>query len=298
MKMLTVTVTEQDTGKTVQDVLRRTFSVSESYMRRLKRRKGSLHLNGAPVYTTARVRAGDTVSFDPADETPPDIAPIPYPLSIVYEDEWLIVLNKPANLSVHPARDPNEPTVENALAAYFTGRDGPHPVSRLDKGTTGLLTVAKSGYIHARMKAIQHAGGFQKTYLAIVEGVPACSRTVIDAPIGPLPGSTYQRCVREDGAEARSVCELLRSQNGRSLVRLTPFTGRTHQLRVHMAHIGHPLVGDWLYGSRSERIDRPALHAASLTFVHPITGETLSLSAPLPKDMERLLSEASYDASF
>ncbi|MBQ1632146.1 MAG: RluA family pseudouridine synthase [Clostridia bacterium] len=289
MDMLRHTVTTEQQGRTVEDVLQDTYDVSETYLKRLKRRCGSLLLNGVPVYNTARVTAGDMVSFDPADEAPLPIRPIPYPLSIAYEDAWLIVLDKPANMSVHPARDPEEPTVENALAAYFTGRDNSHPVSRLDKGTTGLLSVAKSGYIHARMKTIQHAGAFQKTYLAITEGTPARCRIEINAPIGPLPGSTYQRCVRADGAEARSLMEVLTSKNGRSLVRLTPFTGRTHQLRVHMAHIGHPLVGDWLYGERSTLIDRPALHASELTFLHPITGERIQLCAPLPEDMQRLL---------
>lgn len=289
MDLLHLTVTTEQQGRTVETVLRDGYDVSESYLKRLKRRPGSLLLNGVPVYTTARVSAGDTVSFDPADEAPPQIAPIPFPLSVVYEDAWLIVLDKPANMSVHPSRDPKEPTVENALAAYFSGRDGSHPVSRLDKGTTGLLTVAKSGYIHARMKSLQHAGAFQKTYLAIVEGTPEQDRITVEAPIGPLPDSTYQRCVREDGAEALSLCELLASNGERSLVRLTPFTGRTHQLRVHMAHIGHPLVGDWLYGSRSALIDRPALHAAELSFTHPVTGEILRLASPLPEDMKKLL---------
>ena len=293
MKMLSITVTEQNTGKAVQDVLREAFGVSESYLRRLKRRKGSLLKNGEPVYTTEKTRAGDVVSFDPADPVKLPIRPIPHQLSIVYEDEWLLVLNKPANLSVHPARDPDEPTVENALAAYLTGTDNPHPVSRLDKGTTGLLTVAKSGYVHARMKEIQHAGAFQKTYLAIVTGVPTRERFTVDAPIGLQPGSTYRHCVRSDGAAAASVCEVLEAKDGLSLVRLTPCTGRTHQLRVHMAYAGYPLLGDWLYGERSERIDRPALHAAGLAFTHPVTGEEITLSAPLPKDMERLISGSS-----
>ncbi len=290
MKMLTHTIEAQEAGRTVQDVLQDAYAVSESYLRRLKRRRGALLLNGEPVYTTARTATGDVVAFDPADPERLPIAPIPYPIQIVYEDEWLAVLSKPADLAVHPARDPKEPTVENALAALWTERENPHPVSRLDKGTTGLMTVAKSGYIHARMKAIQHAGLFQKTYLGIVEGVPERERIVIDAPIGPLPDSTYQRCVRTDGAEARSFLEALKTENGMTLERLVPVTGRTHQLRVHTAYIGHPLVGDWLYGTRSDRIDRPALHAAALTFVHPITGETLTFSAPLPEDMRLIMS--------
>ena len=288
MKMLELAIIKQDENRRVEDVLFSAFGVSESYLRRLKRRHGALLLNGEPVYTTHRVQAGDVVSFDPGDPEKLPIKPIPFPLSIVYEDEWLLALDKPANVSVHPARDPDEPTVENALAAYLSGTDNPHPVSRLDKGTTGLMTVAKSGYVHARMKTVQHAGAFQKTYLAIALGVPKERRFLIDAPIGPLPGSTYQRCVRSDGAEATSVCEVLESKDGLSLVRLMPLTGRTHQLRVHMAYAGHPLFGDWLYGSRSEAIDRPELHAEKLTFTHQVTGERITLTSPLPADMVRL----------
>ena len=290
--MLKVTIGESEAGREAGDLLRDVFAVSESYLRRLKRRRGALLLNGEPVYTTRRVQTGDVVSFDPADPEKLPIAPIPFPIPIVYEDEWLAVIDKPANFAVHPARDPNEPTVENALAAVWTGRDNPHPVTRLDKGTTGLMTVAKSGYVHARMKLLQQDGRFQKTYLAIVLGVPQEPRFVIDAPIGPLPGSTYQRCVRADGAEAKSLCETLASDGERTLVRLTPFTGRTHQLRVHMAYIGHPLLGDWLYGTRSDLIDRPALHAETLRFPHPITGETLDLTSPTPREMLRLIPNA------
>ena len=289
MNMLFVTVTTEQENLRVQDVLHDVYDVSASYLSKLKRRPGALTLNGEPVYTTAKVHPGDTVAFDPGDPEKLSIHPIPYPLSIVREDEWLLVLDKPANMSVHPARDPDEPTVENALAAYFTGTDNPHPVSRLDKGTTGLLTVAKSGYVHARMKTIQHEGRFQKTYLALVTGIPTEARFTIDAPIGPEPGSTYRQCVRSDGAEAKSECEVLKRGDGLSLVRLTPYTGRTHQLRVHMAYAGYPLLGDWLYGTRSDLIDRPALHAAALTFTHPITGKEITLSAPLPLDMARLL---------
>ncbi len=287
MNMLEHLIRTEEAGRAVGDVLRERFGVSESYLRRLKRRKGALLLNGEPVYTTRCVKTGDVVSFDPADPDKLPIPPIPFPIPVVYEDEWLTVLDKPANLSVHPARDPNEPTVENALAALWTGRDNPHPATRLDKGTTGLMTVAKSGYVHARMKALQHEGRFHKTYLAIVTGVPEQDRFTIEAPIGPLPGSTYQRCVRSDGTEAKSLCETLETNGEITLVRLTPFSGRTHQLRVHMAYAGHPLLGDWLYGTRSDVIDRPALHAALLTFSHPITGEPLTLRAPLPEDMKR-----------
>ncbi len=289
MKFLSCTVTEREDNKTVAAILKDRFAVSESYLRRLKRRPGALLKNGAPVYTTALAHAEDTVAFDPADEGRLPIRPMAMPLSIVYEDEWLIVLNKPNGVPVHPSRDPNEPSVENALAAYLCGTDNAHPVSRLDKGTTGLLTVAKSGYVHARMKTVQHEGGFLKTYLAIAEGEIEKERIEIDAPIGFSDGSSYVHTVRADGQPAKSLCERVQVRNGRTLVRLLPYTGRTHQLRIHMAHIGHPLTGDWLYGTRSELIARPALHAAALRFPHPITGETIDLSAPLPEDMQRVM---------
>ncbi len=139
------------------------------------------------------------------------------------------------------------------------------------------------------MKTIQHEGRFQKTYLALVDGVPTETRFTIDAPIGYAEGSRLVHTVRSDGQAAKSECEVIKTFGGMSLVRLIPHTGRTHQLRVHMAYAGYPLLGDWLYGERSKLIDRPALHAAELSFAHPITGEEIKLSAPLPEDMARLL---------
>lgn len=292
MQMLTVSVTAEYENRTVAAVLRERFGVSETYLRRLKLRSGAVCLNGMPVYVVARVHAGDTVSFDPSDGERYPIRPIPHPLSIVYEDEWLIVIDKPKQFSVHPSRDPEEPTVENALAAHFDGFENPHPVSRLDKGTTGLMAVAKSGYIHARMKAQQANGDYQKRYLAILSGVPKQSHFIIDAPIGPLEGSTYRRTVRADGAPAKSECYVLSVQNGLTICALIPHTGRTHQLRVHMAYAGFPLLGDWLYGNRSDAVGRPMLHAAQLRFLHPITGEPILLNAPIPDDFLRYFPSA------
>ena len=282
--MLTLTVEPAYDGATVETVLRTAFLVSESYQRRLKRRKGSVLLNRSPVYLTAQVHQGDVLSFDPSDPENLPVRPIPFPLDLVYEDEWLVVVNKPNGLSVHPARDPEEPTVENALAAHFSGTDNPHPVSRLDRGTTGLMAVAKSGYIHARMKLQQANGDFRKTYLAILDGIPKTPQFFIDSPIGPLPGSTYQRTVRPDGAPSKSECMLISESVNTALVRLIPHTGRTHQLRVHMAYAGTPILGDWLYGKRCEAIDRPLLHAHTLAFTHPITQEPMQFTAPMPDD--------------
>ena len=284
MQFLTLTVSTAYEGRTVASVLKAAFYVSDTYLRRLKTRPGSVCLNGAPVYVVERVHAGDTVSFDPSDGARYVLKPIPHPLATVYSDAYLTVIDKPKNLSVHPARDPDEPTVENALRAVYADDENPHPVSRLDKGTTGLMAIAKSGYIHACMKLQQADGRYQKRYAAILCGVPQRSHFFVDAPIGPKSGSTYEREVRSDGAPALSECTVLAVRDGLSLCTLVPHTGRTHQLRVHMAYAGFPLLGDWLYGTRTDAVDRPLLHAQLLCFEHPVTHERLSLSAPLPDD--------------
>ena len=295
MRTVTITIEPAFAGAKVKDVLSKRLLVSDALCSRLKRRPNAILLNDKPAYVTHPVQTGDVLIVALGDiEKDPRIVPMAVPLSIVYEDEDLLVIDKPAGLSVHPARDPNEVTLENALAAYLGARENPHPVSRLDKGTTGLLTVAKSGWAHSFMKTLQHSGGMQKTYLAITAGVPSPFAGVIDAPIGPFPGSTYQRAVLDTGAPSRSSYEVLQARDGLALVRLTPHTGRTHQLRVHMAHIGCPLLGDWLYGTRDPRIDRPALHAAALTFIHPLTGKRIDLVAPLPEDFLRVGADLNF----
>ena len=165
-----------------------------------------------------------------------------------------------------------------------------HSVNRLDKGTTGLMVVAKSGYVHDLLRRALHTPRFYREYRGICVGCPEPEAGTIDAPIGRDPDSVVGRMVRPDGAPAVSEYRVLRQGNGRSLVQLVPKTGRTHQLRLHMAYLGCPLVGDWLYGEEvPEVIARPALHACRLELVHPVTGEMLHLEAPLPEDMASLL---------
>ena len=285
-----LTVTKVQAGRTVGSLLKNELRLSGARISRLKRRENGILLSGAPAYTTARVKEGDTLDADVSD--PPDAyrpAPVAYPLSIVYEDDALLVLDKPAGLPVHAStRAPGCVTLENALAAYLPGDCGMHPVSRLDKGTTGLMTISKTGYVHELLRRIQGTDDFIKTYLALCAGAPVPASGVIDAPLGYAPGSRYKMAVIDEGARAVTAYETLWAQGGLSLVACTPRTGRTHQIRVHMAHIGCPLIGDWLYGAEDTRISRPALHAAALTLVHPLTGETLRLHAPLPPDMAAL----------
>lgn len=174
--------------------------------------------------------------------------------------------------------------------AYLGPSAAIHPVNRLDRGTTGLMVVAKSGYIHDQLRRRLHSGDFFRSYLAICVGAPEPPQGTIALPIGRAPGSAIRRQIDPAGQSARTDYRLLRVRSGLSLVALMPWTGRTHQIRVHMAAIGCPLAGDWLYGTEDcGLIPRPALHAVRLALTHPVTGEHLSFTAPLPGDMKLLL---------
>lgn len=278
-------------GRSVESLLAAEMEMSASYITRLKRREGGILLNDAPVYTNVRVQAGDrllaAISDGPMPQRP---VPMAYPLTIVYEDADILVINKPAGLAVHAStRAPGELTLENALACYLPADCGMHPVSRLDKGTTGLMTIAKSGYVHELLRRRQHSPAFAKTYLAISVNAPQPPGGRIDAPLGYAPGSRYQMAVTGGGAPSVTDYETLGTENGLTLLRVWPQTGRTHQIRVHLAFIGCALLGDWLYGAEDARIARPALHAHTLCLEQPLTGERLQLMAPLPPDMAALM---------
>lgn len=290
MGTLIYRATEDDAGKRVETILLGPMEVSHGLLSRLKRRERGICVNGQRVYATYELQAGDLIAADVGDHEPPrHLEPVEMDLSVVYEDEDLLVLDKSANVPVHPTKDPKERNLEQGLLFYLPAGVYPHFVSRLDKGTTGLMLVAKSGYIHERMKRRLHTESFYREYLAVAEGIVEPASGTVDAPIGLVEGSTYRHCVRADGAESITAYETLAVSNGRTLLALRPKTGRTHQLRVHMTHLGFPLVGDWLYGTRSNEIDRPALHSCRLIFVHPVTGQPIELESPLPADMKRLL---------
>ncbi len=291
MRLITYRARAQDAGKKVEAVLQGPMQISRALLSRLKRRENGICVNGQRVYATYVLQKGDIITADVGDREPPRrLAPVEMELSIVYEDEDLLVLDKPAHVPVHPTRDPTETNLEQGLLSYLTGGTYPHFVSRLDKGTTGLMLVAKSGYAHELMKRRQHTDALYREYLAVAEGTVTPASGTVDAPIGLADGSSYRHCVRPDGVRSLTVYETLSTDNGRTLLRLLPKTGRTHQLRVHMASLGYPLTGDWLYGTPSGAIDRPALHSSFLAFVHPLTGERVECTSPLPSDMQALLT--------
>ena len=293
MRILTHTVLPEEGGRMVKGILRGSLQLSYPLLKSLKWRENAILLNGQSVHVNAIVHAGDVVSVALSERTPREdlycentAAP-----NIVYEDEDLLVLNKPAGVAMHPkADDAAAPSLAAMLTGYLGEGSVPHFVSRLDKGTSGLLIAAKSGYVHDRLRRALHSSELRREYRAVAVGLvtPPCG--VINAPIGRADGSIIHRCVREDGLVSRTEYEVLQTTERFTLLRLRPETGRTHQLRVHMAYLGHPLAGDWLYGTEDKNlIARPALHSYELWFTQPITGQELHFTAPIPQDMQRLL---------
>ena len=286
-------IAPEEDGATVRHILRAKLHFSSHAISRLTRVENGILVNGRHARTTFLLHAGDVLQVDSGDHRVPKVEVVPgnWPLPVVYEDGPLLVVNQPAGMTAHASNFlPDTPTVAGALA-WERGTDFVfHSVNRLDKGTTGLMVVAKSGYIHDRLRRALHSRHFYREYRAVCVGCPDPLRGTIDAPIGRDEASVIARTVRPDGQEAVSHYEVLSQKEGLSLLRLIPETGRTHQLRVHMAHIGCPLAGDWLYGTEDkDLIPRPALHSCALTLTHPVTGEELHLTAPLPEDMHKLI---------
>ena len=291
MRERSMTIDPAEQGRTVLSLLRREFACSDAHISRLKRRETGIRLNGARCYVTARVNARDELTIEIGDLPDGHIVPMAYPLNVVFEDEDLLAIDKPAGIAVHQStRDPEELTLENAVCHYLGGKISPHHVSRLDRGTSGLIAFAKSGYVHERLRRQMHTEEYRRTYLGIAVGRVAPSSGTIELPIGMAEGSTYQRAIRVDGQRAKTLYETLAANEEFTLLRLIPETGRTHQLRLHLSAIGYPLAGDWLYGAEDRAlIARPALHSYELSLTHPITGETLQFTSTLPEDMRRLI---------
>ena len=293
MRILTYTVTPEEDGRMVKGILRGNLQLSYTLLKSLKWRENAILLNGQSVHVNAIVHAGDVVSVALSERTPREdlyCANAAKP-DIVYEDDDLLVLNKPAGVAMHPkSGDASAPSLAAMLTSYLGEGSVPHFVSRLDKGTSGLLIAAKSGYVHDRLRRALHSSDLRREYRAVAVGRVEPPYGVIDAPIGRAEGSIIRRCVRTDGLPSLTEYETLQVNDRFTLLRLRPQTGRTHQLRVHMAYLGHPLAGDWLYGTEDKTlIARPALHSYELWFTQPVTGLELHFTAPIPQDMQRLM---------
>ena len=295
-----------DTATTHDGVLVRSFlrqcAVSTDLARAVKFRGGGFFADGAPVLANRRIYPGQVLSF----ALPPEgdgVTPQPeIPVNVVYEDAFAVVLEKPPQLAVHPTLNYPGGTLANGYAAWAA--DHGHspvfrPVNRIDKDTSGLVLAAKNAYAAPLL-----AGGVTKLYYAIAQGALPLGEGAIDAPIGRRGDSIIGRCVTPEGKPSRTEYTIIKEENGLSLAACVPVTGRTHQIRVHFASIGHPLAGDDLYGGSRERIARQALHCARQSFAVPVYTplpdgirvemplqlRTVTVESPLPPDMEALFS--------
>ena len=288
MEKLELTVAPAQAGRTVGSLLRRELCMAEGLISSVKFRENGILVNGKQARVTERVAAGDVIAVRVADTGRNEAAPLDLPVPILWEDDALAVLDKPAGVGIYGEGTPN-------IAGFLAYKWGKfiefHPVNRLDVGTTGLMVAAKDGYTHDRLRRLLHTDGFRREYLAVAEGVVTPKAGTIALPITRAPAEGTRRAVDPDGLPSRTDYEVLAVHDGRTLLRLRLHTGRTHQIRVHMAAVGHPLVGDALYGAPSPDIARPALHSHRLRLVHPITGEVLELASPLPEDIAQLLGK-------
>ena len=285
-----------DSGLSIEAFLR-SRGYSRHILTHLKRTENGICKNGEWTYTNQYLAAGDLLTVTLLEEASSEnIVPVPMPLSIVYEDEDLMVLDKPADTPIHPSINNHENTLANGIAWYFSSRNIPFVyrcINRLDRDTTGLLIIAKHMYSAALLSRMSANREIHREYLAIAAGSVPESGT-IDAPIARRDGSAIERCVDFASGE-RAVTHFHREweKDGFSLVRLKLETGRTHQIRVHMRYIGHPLAGDFLYSSdfpeAQKRMQRQALHSHCLHFFHPVTQKELRFLSPLPQDMRWIL---------
>lgn len=291
MRTLTLTVDEAWDGSTVKHLLRARLHMAEGLIARVKLRETGLMRNGERVFTNALLHTGDVLCVEIGDEgAVNEAAPIAAPLAFIYEDEDIAVLNKSPDMAVHGSTGGQGCTVANALAALWGREAAFHPVSRLDRGTSGLMVIAKSAYVHDLLRRMLHTDAFRREYLALARGEFPNDSDRIDLPIGRDAGAPTKRAVTPDGQPSRTEYAVRERFPGGALLRVRPLTGRTHQIRVHMAATGHPLFGDALYGTTDDMLCRPALHSAYLSLRHPITGEMLKLTAALPDDLEKKLT--------
>jgi 23S rRNA pseudouridine1911/1915/1917 synthase len=284
---------EAEEGRTLREVLQRGYGVSRRLLIKAKY-SGEIRVNDKLAYVSERLRKGDIVTVSLPEEQAEHVEPEEMPLAIRHEDDDLLILSKPAGLVVHPTRTHPSGTLANGVLAYYLANGESRrfrPVNRLDKDTTGLMIVAKNQWAHEQCSRMQKERTLKRTYQAIVHGRMEALEGTIDAPIGLRDDSIIQRMVREDGQSARTHFRVLARNDQFSWVELQLETGRTHQIRVHLSYMGHPLLGDDLYGGSRERIGRQALHAAALSFCHPRTGEEMTITEPLPDDMQRLVSQ-------
>ena len=282
-------IVKEEKYQNINQILKQEFQISARLMHKLIVEKHVL-LNGYIVDTRESVVENDivTVNLD-FQEDSENIVATPMKLNIVFEDEGLLILNKPAGIAVHPSILHYEDSLSNGVKFYFESiglKRKIRPVNRLDLNTSGLIIFAKNEYVQECLIKQMQSNDFKKEYIAIVNGIFNEKCGIINLPIARKDNSIIERCISSSGQEAITDYCVLQEFNDYSIVKCTLKTGRTHQIRVHMSAIGHPLLGDTLYGIASPLIARQALHSYKIAFIHPVTHENVEFTCDLPEDMK------------
>ena len=288
--ILTKRINNDDNFSNLKELLKVYFYISDRLLLKLKQNNKIL-VNGKIANIHNSLNCGDLVEIIiDFEEDNSNIIPVKMDLNIIYEDDSLLIINKPAGIPVHPSMDHFTDSLSNGVRFYFDSiglKKKIRPVNRLDRNTSGIVIFAKNEYIQECLVRQMKAGLFKKKYIAICEGKFEHEEGTINAPIGRKENSIIERCVRVDGDTAITEYKVLKynETNNYSIVKCNLKTGRTHQIRVHMSYIGHPILGDTLYGNSSNLIQRQALHSYKVKFIHPISREEVTFSAKLPSDM-------------
>ncbi len=281
MKSIKITVNDVAGTMNIKEFLTGRLGLSATLVKKVK--YGGVFINRENVHMRAEVKNGDTVEVQLLEEKSEGIEPIKIPLNIIYEDEFLLAVNKPKNMPTHPAKGTKLPTLANAVAAYMSGNFVFRAVNRLDKNTSGIVLIAKDAITSEKLGKMMENRKFTRKYEAVLCGVPNPDSGRIDAPIEREAPESIKRCVRADGKAALTeyrVLDLL--ENNNSLCEFSLLSGRTHQIRVHAAYIGHPLLGDEMYGGGEGTY---LLHCKEMTFTHPNTGKLLVLRSKADFDI-------------
>ena len=278
----------------VKEVLKTKFEISDRLLIKLKK-NNLIFINGSAANVKSPVNSNDIIEISlDYDEDNTNIVPTKMDLKIIFEDDWLLVLNKPAGFAIHPSVLHYEDSISNGVKYYYD-RIGLNkkirPVNRLDRDTSGIVIFAKNEYIQECLVRQMKRNKFVKEYVAVCQGKFDSLSGTVNAPISRKDGSIIERCINQNGDYAVTHYDIIKSNSELSVVHLTLETGRTHQIRVHMAYIGHPIVGDTLYGTYSSLINRQALHSSSIKFFHPITHQEMKFTAPLFDDMNNLIDK-------
>lgn len=286
-------------GLTVELYLKNILQYSGRKIQKLTRLKG-IQLNKKTVFLQKKVKAGDLLSVLILEDKSYGVLPEEGPIEVLWEDSQVIILNKPPQMLVHPAGQTTQKTLANYLAYYFQQKKELvtiRPLHRLDRDTTGCIAFAKDAQTQTVLEQQLHHGTFKRSYYALVEGKLEPQAGTIDLPIGFHPAKPNRRTVTEQGERAITSYRTLKILGNEgnvpslSLLELKLETGRTHQIRVHLAHVGHPVLGDRMYGRRSPFIARQALHACSIFFIHPKDGQGITVHAPIPSDLKPLVGD-------